>query len=108
MPKKWEKYIDGVKDDAGVLAKEELKKLVNATSNDSDQFIREQGQKMEKYLTQLAAGALTKDQFKWYIEDIKDLTEMKKLEMSVAAKASTQRIIAGINKLMIDGLLKLL
>lgn len=108
MPSKWENYIDGLKDDAGALAKEELKNLVNAATSDSDQFIREQGRKMEKYLTQLAAGEITKDQFKGNIEDIRDLTEMKKLELSVAAKASAQRVITGISNLIIDGLLKLL
>ena len=108
MPAKWEAYIDGLRDDAGTLAKEELKNLVFEAKSDTDLFIRDQGWKMEKYLTQLAAGEITKEQFKGNIEDLKDLVEMRQLELSVAAKASAQRIIRGISKLMIEGLLKLL
>ena len=108
MPAKWETFIDGLKDDAGTLAKEELKNLVYEAKSSTDLFIRDQGWKMEKYLTQLAAGEITKEQFKGNIEDLKDLVEMRQMELSVAAKASAQRIVAGISKLMIDGLLKLL
>ena len=106
MPAMWETYIDGLRDDAGTLAKDELKKLVNEAKSDPDKFIRDKGRKMEKYLTQLAVGEITKEQFKGNIEDLKDLVEMKQLELSVAAKVSAQRIVADISRLMVDGLVK--
>ena len=36
--------------------------------------------------------------------DIRDLTEMQALKMSVASKASAQRLVDGIIKLVINGL----
>lgn len=107
MASNWEVFIDNLNDDAGKLAKDELKGLVKAAKNDSEAFIKRQGEKLERYLDQLAAGAITKDQFKEYVEDIRDLTVMEKLKMSVAAKASAQRLADGITSLVIDGLLSL-
>lgn len=107
MAAKWEIFIDNLKDDVGKLAKDELKVLVKATKNNSEGFIKKQGEKLERYLDQLATGEITKDQFKEYVEDIRDLTEIQKLKMSVAAKASAQRLADGITSLIIDGLLSL-
>lgn len=108
MPSNWETFIDNLKDGAGVLAKDELKNLVNTAKTDSDAFIKSQGQQLELYLSQLAAGQITKDQFEEYILDMKDLTEMEALKMSVAAKASAQRLVDGITNLVINGLLTLI
>jgi len=104
----WEDFIDNLKDDAGKLAKNELKDLVKTAKGDSEEFIKEQGYKLELYLSQLAAGQVTKEQFEGYVLDIKDLTEMKALQLSVAAKARAQRIVNGIPNLIIDGLISLI
>ena len=108
MGSKWEDFIDNLKDDAGTLAKGELKDLINGAKDDAEEFLKEQGKKMEGYLTQLAGGEIKKDQFESYMIDIKDLTEMKALQMEVAAKARAQKIVNGITSLIIDGLLKLI
>jgi hypothetical protein len=42
------------------------------------------------------------------MEDIRDLAKMQALKMRVAAKASAQRLAAGIEKLIITGLMRLL
>lgn len=107
MASNWEVFIDNLKDDTGKLAKDELKGLVKAAKKDSDAFIKKQGKKLERYLDQLAAGEITKEQFKEYVEDIRDITEAQKLKMSAAAKASAQRLADGITSLVIDGLLSL-
>jgi len=60
------------------------------------------------YLNQLADGSITKEQFEGYVTDIKDLTKMQSLKMSVAGKASAQRLLKGITKLVIDGLLAMI
>ena len=108
MPGKWEEYIDKLKDEGGTLAKAELKALVNNAKADSEQFIKEQGQKMERYLNQLAAGEITKAQFEGYMVDIRELTKMKERELSVAAKAKAQKIAKGITDYVINGVLALL
>lgn len=92
----------------GTLAKDELKNLVKNAKADSEDFIKRQGAKLERYLNQLAAGQITKDQFEGYVRDIRDLTEMQALKMSVAGKASAQRLANGISNLIIDGLLALI
>ena len=107
MSSKWEDFIDNLKDDAGTLAKKELKDFINSSKTDSEAFVQRQGQKLELYLKQLADGSITKEQFEGYVLDIKDLTEMQALKMSVAAKAKAQYVVTSITNLIMDGLLKL-
>lgn len=105
---KWHKYIDNIKDSSGRLAREELKGLVASTKGDSDEFIRRQGAKMERYLNQLANRKITKRQFEGYMLDMRDLSEMHALKTSVASKARAQRLTKGITDLIINGLLLLI
>ncbi|NIM89941.1 MAG: hypothetical protein GTO17_03230 [Candidatus Aminicenantes bacterium] len=108
MSSKWEDFIDNLKDESGKLAKDELKDLVKNTKEDSEQFIKRQGEKLELYLNQLASREITKEQFEGYILDIKDLTELKAIEMLADAKARAQRLVNGIIDLIINGLVFLL
>jgi len=105
---RWEDFIDNIEDSIGKLAKDELKNLIETTKSDSEDFIKRQGEKMEVYLTQLASGNITKEQFEGYIRDIQALIEMKALQMSVASKARAQSLAHGITNLIIDGLLKMI
>jgi hypothetical protein len=105
---KWESFVDNLKDSAGLLAKAEMKRVVSDAKTDSDEFIKKQGVKLERYLNQLASGKITPKQFKGYMEDVRDLTEMQALKMRVAAKASAQRLVAGIEDLILNGLILLL
>jgi len=107
MSSKWEEFIDNLKDSTGKLAKEELKTLIKTAKSDSEDFIRRQAEKIELYLIQLAEGEITKDQFEGYIQDIRDLTEMKALQMSVAAKVRAQNLAQGITNFVIHGLFKI-
>ena len=104
----WEDFIDKLQDPMGKLDKDELKSLVNSAKTDSEEFIKMQGEKLKLYLNQLATGEITKDQFAGCILDIKALTEMQALKMSVEAKAKAQRLAKGITDLIIDRLLSLL
>jgi hypothetical protein len=108
MPQPWESFVDNLKDTAGVLAKAELKALVSVTKTDSDEFIKKQGIKLERYLNQLALGQITPDQFKRYIEDLHTLTEMQSLKMQVASKAGAQRLCKGIEDVILNGLMRVL
>ncbi len=108
MLSRWEDFVDGLRDDAGVLAKSELKDLLACAKTDSVTFVRDQALELEKHLNELAAGAITKDEFEVLARDTKRLTEMEALKMSVAAKASAQRLVDGIGNLIINGLLRLI
>lgn len=105
---KWEEWLDGLRSEAATILKGEIKNLLDFAQNDLEEFIKEQGKKIEKYLNQLADGKITKEQFKSYITDIKALVEMKKLQFAVAAKASAQRLVEGIADLLMNSLLALI
>ena len=105
---KWDDFIRGIVDDAGTLAKNELIDLVNNTTTDGEAFIQKQGQKMKRYIQQLADGEITKDDFQGYMVDLQGLMRMEELKISVAAKARAQRIADGIQSMIIDRLLALI
>jgi hypothetical protein len=105
MSQKWEDFVEGFRDQSGKLLKEELSKLILSTKQDSEAFLQRQAEKLELYLNQLAQGVITKEQFEGYVTDIKDLTNMRSLQMSVAGKASAQRLVQGITELVIKGLM---
>jgi len=104
----WQKFIDDLRDTGGQIAAEELKDLVAGAKGDSEAFIKRQGEKLELYLDQLAAGAITKAQFEGYVLDIQDLTEMQSLKMSVSARSRAHKFARGITTLVINGLLTLI
>jgi predicted YcjX-like family ATPase len=105
---KWDDFIKGIVDDAGTLAKNELVDLITNAATDGEAFIQKQGQKMKRYIQQLADGEITKDEFQGYMVDLQDLMRMEALKMSVVAKARAQRIADGIQSMIIDRLLKLI
>ncbi|MBI3989503.1 MAG: hypothetical protein HY347_07785 [candidate division NC10 bacterium] len=107
MPSQWETFVDTLIAGGKQIAKDELKILISLSKEDANDFIRSQGEKLERYLDLLAAGQITKEEFELLVKDLKDLTEMRALELQVAAKASAQRLVAGVTKLIIEGLLKL-
>ncbi|MGH9786327.1 MAG: hypothetical protein ACRD88_19335 [Terriglobia bacterium] len=105
MSAKWEEFLDNLQHEAATLLKDDLRALILNAQDDSNAFIQRQGEKLELYLNQLAEGAITKEQFEGYVTDIRDLTKMQSLKMSVAGKASAQRLVKGITKLVIKGLM---
>ncbi|MGQ0810458.1 MAG: hypothetical protein ACT4OO_04450 [Nitrospiraceae bacterium] len=105
MSEKWENFLDNLHDETATLLKEEFRSLILFAKEDQQVFIRRQGEKLELYLNQLAEGAITKEQFEGYVIDIRDLTRMQSRKMTVAGKASAQRIIKGLTKLALKGLM---
>ena len=108
MSSSWEDLLDTLKNGSAAILKGELRSLLETTKADSEEFVQRQARKLERYLNQLAAGVITREQFEGYVLDLKALTAMEALRMSVAGRASAQRLADGIGKLVIDGLLKLL
>lgn len=101
----WHKLIDDLRDTGGQLAAEELKDLVAGAKGDTEVFIKRQGEKLELYLDQLAAGAITKAQFEGYVLGIRDLIEMQAHKMSVSARTRAHEFTNGVMALVINGLL---
>lgn len=108
MAGEWITFIEGIKDEAGILVKDELFGLIRTSAEDSSAFVRKQTKKVERYFDQLATGAITKDDFERYMRQIQRLTEMETLKLEVMARASAQRLADGIQNLILDRMLKLL
>jgi hypothetical protein len=108
MSQQWEQLFEELKGEAADLLKGELGKWLSEAKAETDGFVRRQAQKTELYLNQLAAGQITKLQAESYMQDIKDLTTLQELKMSVAGKASAQRLVKGIEDLILDRLFSLL
>jgi len=108
MNQQWEQLFQDLKGEAAELLKGELGKWLTEVKAETDSFVRRQAEKTELYLNQLAAGQITKQQAQSYLVDIKDLTTLQELKMSVAAKASAQRLVKGIEDLILDRLFALL
>jgi len=105
---KFTDYIDGLADTSSILAKEELKELINSAKKDESEFVRLQAVNIEHWTGMLAAGTLTPAGFKRLVEKTDVLTELEAIKLDVAAKASAQRLADGIQKHVIDGLCKLI
>jgi hypothetical protein len=108
MAAPWIKFLDDLNDEAGILAKEEMKDLVISSLGDASEFLKRQGVKMERYLNQLAAGEISKTEFEGYMKDIESLTRIQGAKLEVEARARAQRFADGIQNLILDGMLKLL
>jgi hypothetical protein len=108
MASKWEFFLNEMLDDAGQLLRNEIKILLDEAKNDSEVFLRRQGRKIEKYLNQLAAGKISKKQFEGYLADIKSLTAMHTLQLSLASRTRAQRLIQGITALLLKRLIALI
>ena len=107
MSADWEKFVNNLKDEAGSLIKAELVGLISTTKTDAEDFVRKQAEKTERYLNQLALGEITKDDFVLNMKNIQRLNQMQALKLSVAGKASAQKLTDGIQSLILDKLIKL-
>lgn len=103
----WVTFIDGIRDDAGKLAKNELKALVSTAVADTNEVVKSVGGAVEKYLSQLASGEITREEFAAYMKQQARLARMRSNKATVQEKARIQRLADGIQTLLIDGLSKL-
>ena len=113
MAQIWEDFIDrldvsGLPAEVKEFSKDALKKLVMDTRRDSEDFLRRRGEDMARYLTQLASGKITKAQFQGYVEDMKDLIELRALKLSVQARARAEVLAKNISVQILGGLLVLI
>lgn len=102
------KFIDGLADAAGKLAKGELKALIARAKKDESDFVRLQAENLERWTVMLADGDLTPEGYKLLVRKMEVLTQLEVIKLKVAAKASAQRLAEGIEELVIKGLFKLI
>jgi hypothetical protein len=104
----WHDFIDGLQDEGSTLAKDELKALVETAKSDGDAFIQRQGRKLDRYLSQLAAGTITAEEFAGYTKDLVTLTMMESTAMAQEAQTRAHDFAMRIANLVLKSLLALL
>jgi len=108
MAGEWIDFVKNLKDETGALSASELVGLITSFRTDSNEFVRKQAAKVERYFDQLARGEITKVDFERYMRQISRLEEMESLRLSVAARASAQRLANAIKRLILAKVLDLL
>jgi len=101
-------FIDGIKDDAGKLAKGELKKLIASAKKDESDFVRLQAENFERWTVMLAEGDLTVKGYKKLVKKMEVLTQLEAIKLKVSAKASAQRLASGIEDMVVKVLFTLI
>ena len=105
---KFSDFVDGLKDQAGVLAKDELKRLVVESKADASEFVSRQAENLETWTVMLADGQLTPAGFRKLVKRMEVLGDLQALKLKVQAKAAAQRLRDGIEDLVIEALFKLI
>lgn len=105
---KFTDFIDGIVDESGNFAKKELKELISSSKKDKSDFVRLQAENFERWSIMLADGDLTVKGYKKLIKKMEVLTQLEVIKLSVAAKASAQRLAAGIQDVVVKSLFALI
>ena len=105
---KFSDFVDDLKDQAGLLAKDELKRLVSEGKADASEFVSRQAENLETWTVMLADGQLTPAGFRKLVKRMEVLGDLQALKLKVQAKASAQRLRDGIEDLVIEALFKLI
>lgn len=105
---KFTAFIDTLADEAGTLAKNELKDLISTAKKDQSDFVRLQAENFERWTVMLAEQELTVKGYKLLVKKMEVLTQLDVIKLKVKAKASAQRLAAGIEELVVKGLFALL
>jgi hypothetical protein len=105
---KFTNFIDGLKDDAGKLAKGELKTLVKDAKKDASNFVRLQATNLQNWTVMLADGELTAKGYKMLVKKMEVMTQLETIRLKVKALAAAQRLAGGIQDLVVNGLFKLI
>ena len=104
-----EKFLTETGKGAAGLAKDQILDFFHWGAEEGDAFTQKQKAKLNKYMMQLVDREISPKEFKENIEDIfNTLAEMERLKMTVAQKAAVQRIVEGIQDLIVGNLLKFL
>jgi hypothetical protein len=105
---KFTEFVDALQDEAGVLAKKELKDLIVGAKKEESDFVRLQAANLERWVVMLANGELTPAGFKKLVTKMEVLAELETIKLSVKAKASAQRLQGEIKRLVVGQLFKLI
>jgi len=86
--------------DKGKLSKDELIHLTESMKAEGG-FLKQQADKLDLYLTQLGDGVITEKEFRSFMIDLRDLTELELIRKRVANVALAQKTLEILGKLLI-------
>jgi hypothetical protein len=101
----WKDLIDST---ANFDLKNELRVLIEKGLLSTDDFERQQSQKMVDAIQQFGDGKISKTDFQDKIADILDLIEIEQAGKAIEQKANLQKYADKIEALLIQGLAKIL
>lgn len=104
MDKKLQGFLENIKG----FAVKELKEFLFEARQDSNKEINKMGDLVQELLLQRASNKIDNDELKKLMQDVLNLQKMQALKLEVKSKARVERIKRGIEKIVIDGLLRLI
>lgn len=104
---KFEDVLEEVKRGIIEIVTREGTEYIDAAVRDAEAFLKESREELERWLKQLAAGQLSKDELASLVRGKKDLAEMVALKQAGLAAARIDRIRTALINLVITAVGKL-
>ena len=108
MVPEWVGYFEKFGGELAELASGELQQFVEDGLNDANIFLREEIVILDRYLSQLAATEITKEEFKGYVVDLHQNIVTHELVMKHASQERAVRVAERMERLVLGRLLDLL
>ena len=105
---KFTNIIDGIVDEGGKLAKDELKNIISSSKKDKSDFVRLQAENFERLTVMFADGDLTAKGYKKLVKKMEVLNQLEVIKLKVRALASAQRLAGGIQDIVVKGMFSLI
>ncbi len=87
----FDRFLDLFKENLLALAQEHWRDVRDAALRDGQAFVQKTREDLERWLTLLAAGELTREDFEWLVQGKRDLAEMEALKQAGLAKVRLDR-----------------
>jgi ATP-dependent Clp protease ATP-binding subunit ClpA len=98
----FDEYIDALETGIKGLAKESLGGFGTEALRDSRDFIEKTKDDLERWIQQVQAGELSKQDFEWLLQGKKDLLEMHSLEQKGIAIVEINRFKGKLYALLVS------
>jgi Fe2+ transport system protein B len=100
----WVQLFERLRGESEDLLRDELIVWLSTVKDETDEFVRRQAEVTEQCLVRFAAGLITRQQAESCIKEVRNRTAQQELMVSAAAKASAQRLVDGIDDLILHKL----
>lgn len=108
MSSKIQSYFNSLLHDVKDFAVGEVEEYIGEAKSDSEDFIKQIGVMSEDFIKMRAKGEITTDEFKELTGDLLDLNKMQYHKLSSAAKVRAQKIVNGLNDLLLNKLVSII